>query len=209
MFRAALHQVYLPRIQRGSESFAANVLGARGTLLSVLVHFFEQANWDSPVTQGSGRQSLTPEDQVYILTQSALYLSMTRGMQSSEAQVCYERAAELCRSLKRPLLLYSTLIGQWRHSLIIDKLSTTMQLAKRIQAFAREQNDPRLTAGSCNALAATFFFRGRFKSAQRYALLCVRIWRTGLIKSRVEEVDMPPVSCLCYAGLTKWHFGET
>ena len=45
LFREALHEVYIPRIQRGNASFAANVLGAKGTLLSVLAHFFEQGRW--------------------------------------------------------------------------------------------------------------------------------------------------------------------
>ena len=34
LFREALHEVYLPRIQRGDASFVANVLGARGAVLS-------------------------------------------------------------------------------------------------------------------------------------------------------------------------------
>lgn len=32
LFREVLHEVYIPRIQRGDSSFAANVLGARGAL---------------------------------------------------------------------------------------------------------------------------------------------------------------------------------
>ena len=32
-FREALHDVYIPRIQRGNTFFAASVLGARGALL--------------------------------------------------------------------------------------------------------------------------------------------------------------------------------
>jgi hypothetical protein len=40
LFREALHEVYIPRIQRGHDSYAANVLGARRPLLSVLIHFF-------------------------------------------------------------------------------------------------------------------------------------------------------------------------
>src|SRR5262249_35856503 len=32
LFREALHEVYVPRIQRGDSSFAANFLGARGAL---------------------------------------------------------------------------------------------------------------------------------------------------------------------------------
>jgi hypothetical protein len=41
LFHETLHEVYIPRIQRGDASFAANVLGARGPLLTVLAHFFD------------------------------------------------------------------------------------------------------------------------------------------------------------------------
>jgi hypothetical protein len=51
LFREALNEVYLPRIQRGNAYFAANLLGARGALLSVLVHFFEQKA-SGPVGRG-------------------------------------------------------------------------------------------------------------------------------------------------------------
>jgi len=40
LLHEALHEVYISRIQRGNASFAAKVLGARGSLLSVLAHFF-------------------------------------------------------------------------------------------------------------------------------------------------------------------------
>src|SRR4029077_18906115 len=49
LFREALNEVYIPRIQRGNACFAANNLGARGALLSVLVRFFEHGSWGSPV----------------------------------------------------------------------------------------------------------------------------------------------------------------
>ena len=52
LFREALHEVYIPRIQRGNASFAAKVLGARGALLSVLSHFFEHGRWDCPCRNG-------------------------------------------------------------------------------------------------------------------------------------------------------------
>jgi hypothetical protein len=45
LFRESLHEVYIPRIQRGNACFAAKVLGARGPLLSALVHFFEDGRW--------------------------------------------------------------------------------------------------------------------------------------------------------------------
>src|SRR6516162_8746510 len=78
-FREVLHEVYIPRIQRGDISFAANVLGARGALLSVLAHFFQQGRWGSPVETGLEGQTLTAEDQLFILMQAGLYLTATRG----------------------------------------------------------------------------------------------------------------------------------
>src|SRR5271167_4955811 len=58
LFHEALHEVYIPRIQRGNASFAAKVLGARGTLLSVLIHFFVGGRWGSTAEIGAEGQSL-------------------------------------------------------------------------------------------------------------------------------------------------------
>src|SRR6202011_4191873 len=74
LFREALHEVYIPRIQRRDAHFAARVLGARGALLSVLVHFFEHGRWGSLVETSVDEQSLTAEDQLFILMQAGLYL---------------------------------------------------------------------------------------------------------------------------------------
>ena len=82
LFREALHEVYIPRIQRGNASFAANVLGARGPLLSVLVHFFEHGRWGSLVETAVEGQSLTAEDQLFILMQAGLYLTAMREASS-------------------------------------------------------------------------------------------------------------------------------
>ncbi|MGA7882635.1 MAG: hypothetical protein WCD63_17360 [Terrimicrobiaceae bacterium] len=111
LFHEALQEVYIPRIQRGNASFAAKVLGVRGALLSVLAHFFEDGRWGSPVQGGVEGQSLTAEDQLFILIQAALNLTAMREA-APEAKICYERAESLCHSLNRPLLLYVALIGQ-------------------------------------------------------------------------------------------------
>jgi hypothetical protein len=208
LYRDALNEVYIPRIQRGSAYFAANVLGARGTLLSVLVHFFEDGRWGSPVETGVEGQRLTPEDQLFILMQAALYLTTTRGLGASEARICYERAASMCHSLDRPLVLYAALMGQWRSSLITDKLAATMQVAQRVYALAQGRNDPALMLGSYRALAGTFFFVGNFEVAGQYARRGVELWRSGVAPSPIEEVDLPVVSCLCFEALCKQHLGE-
>ena len=162
LFREALHDVYIPRIQRGDAGFAANVLGVRGTLLSVLVHFFENGRWRSSIQTGVEGQSLTAEDHLFILMQAAAYLTVTRGVGAPEARICYERAESLCHSLNRPLLLYVALMGLWRCSLVADKLSATMPLAKRVYSLAQEQNDSSLMIGACVAVGTTHYLFGRF-----------------------------------------------
>jgi predicted ATPase len=210
LFREALHEVYIPRIQRGNASFAANVLGARGALLSVLVHFFERGCWDLPLQAGAEAQNLTVEDQLLVLLQAALYLTATRGLGSPEALMCYERAEALCHSHNRPLLLYSALIGQWHFSLVTDKLTATMQIAKRIYALAHKQNDPALMTGANRVFACTSYFLGDFEAVRRYATQGLRLWRSERIRSAVQEVevDPPAIACLIDKALSEWHFGK-
>ena len=208
LFREALHEVYIPRIQRGNAFFAANVLGARGALLSVLVHFFEHGRWGSPVETGVEGQSLTAEDQLFILMQAGLYLTATRGLAAPEARICYERAESLCHSLNRPLLLYVALMGQWRYSLMTDKLTATMQIAKRVYSLAQEQNDSALMIGAYRALAArsTIWAISRPRDNTR----CV-VFRSGAREAyslRSKRSIAPAVACLCYEALSEWHFGE-
>ena len=159
LFRQALREVYIPRIQRGKASFAANTLGARGALLSALVHFFEEGRWGSLVESGVEGQSLTAEDQLFLLMQAALNLTATRGMAAPEARNCYERAEFLCHSLHRPQLLYLTLMGQWRYSFMTDKLSAALQIARRTYSLAQEHNDGALMIGGYCALANTLTIR--------------------------------------------------
>jgi serine/threonine protein kinase/tetratricopeptide (TPR) repeat protein len=206
-YRDALHEVYIPRIQRGNACFAANVLGARSALLSVLIHFFEGERWVSPVHKGIGGQSLTAEDQLFILMQAALYLTATRES-APEIRTCYERAEALCRSMNRPGLLYRILMGQGRYSRISDKLSATLQIDKRVHALAQEQNEPALMIGACTALAATLYYLGDFAAARQYAVRGVQLWRAEGEPTAFEEVDSQPLACLAHKALIGWHFGE-
>jgi tRNA A-37 threonylcarbamoyl transferase component Bud32/tetratricopeptide (TPR) repeat protein len=208
LFREALHEVYLPRIQRGNTYFAANILGARSPLLSVLVHFFEHGRWGSPVETAVEGQSLTAEDQLFILMQAAPYLTATRGLGAPEARICCERAESLCHSLGRPLLLYVALIGQWRYTLMTGKLSAAMQIAERVYSLAQEQDDPALMIGADNALAGTQYYSGDFESAGQHAQHGLQIWRSGSIQSSAEDLYTPAVGCLGYWALSAWHLGD-
>jgi predicted ATPase len=223
LFHEALQEVYILRIQRKNAFFASNILGARGALLSVLIHFFKQARWGSPVEQGVEGQNLTAEDQLFILMQAGLYLAATRGG-AQEARICYERAESLSHSLNRPLLLYSAMMGQWRYSHATEKLTAAIEIAHRVYSLAQEQNDSALLIGAYNALAGTLYFMGDFESALEYSIRGGRIWRSESVRSHklatkllpvstdavdgVQEVGASVVSVLCYEAQAKWHLGE-
>jgi adenylate cyclase len=115
----------------------------------------------------------------------------------------------LCRSLDRPALLYSTLKGQYLYSLMTDRLTATLQIAKRIQSLAQEQNDSALMAGAYSSLSSIRYFLGDFDAARQSAVVGLQLWRSGGAQNQIEEVLAPAVICLCYRGLCEWHFGET
>jgi hypothetical protein len=89
-----------------------------------------------------------------------------------------------------------------------DKLSATMQLAKRVYSLAQEQNDPALMIGAYRALAFTLYFLGDFETALQCAMRGVEIWRSGVVQSTVEEINAPAVSCLMFEALSEWHIAE-
>jgi hypothetical protein len=209
LFREALHEVYMPRIQRGDAHFAANVLGATRPLLSVLAQFFEHGRWGSLIETAIEGQSLVAEDQLFILMQAGLYLTATRGFAAPETRICYERAEPLCHSVNRPRLLFMQLLGQCRYALMTDKLSAAMQIAERVHALAQEQNDAPLMLAAYQVFAAIFYFLGEFDSSRKYAMRGLQIWRSGSVQSPVaEEIQAPVVNCLCYEAMSDWHFGE-
>jgi predicted ATPase len=208
LFREALHEVYIPRIQRGDSSFAATVLGARGALLLVLARFFEHGRWGSPVLTAVEEQRLEREDQLFILMQAGSYLTATRGHASLEARICYECAEALCRSLRRPLLLCVALIGQWRYSLHTDKLTATMQIAERVYSLAQEENNAALMIEAYRALAVTHQYLGHFGAVREYTMRAVQIWRSGNVQCHMEDPNPPVVVCLCYLAESEWYLGE-
>src|SRR5262249_49372083 len=114
----------------------------------------------------------------------------------------------LSHSLNCPGLLHSALFGQWRYSLVTDKLTATMQIAKRVYSLAQEQNDPALLIGAYLALAATLYFLGDFEAARQHAMRGLQIWRSEGVQSPVEEIASPAVFFLCYGAVSEWHLGE-
>jgi hypothetical protein len=208
LFREALHEVYIARIQRGNACFAANVLGATGPLLSALVHFFEDGRWGSLVETAIEGQSLSAEDKLFLLLQAGLYLTATRGMGAPEARICFECAEPLCHSLNQPRLLSLVLGAQFRYTLMTDKLSAAMQIVELLYSRVQEQNDAGLILGACSGFAVTFYFLGEFESARQYARHGVQLWRSGRVQSYTTEYLTTVAPCLTQWAVCEWHFGE-
>jgi len=208
LYHKALNEVYIPRIQRGDACFAAKVLGATGPLLNVLVHFFDDGRWGSLVETAIEGESLAPEDQLFILMQAGLYLATTRSAGAPEARICYERAEPLCHSLNDDRLLCIALRSQFRYTLMTDKTSAAMQIAKRVYSLAQEQNDVALMLGAYSALSGTLLYLGDFESGRQYANSGVQIWRSGNVQSYVEDFHTPAVGCLIFQAVSEWHLGE-
>jgi hypothetical protein len=208
LFREALREVYIPRIQRGDSCFTANVLGARSALLSVLTHFFEPGRLGSLVETDVEGQSLTAEDKLFVLMQTGLYLTATRGMAAPEIRICYERAESLCHFLDRPLLLYVALLGQWRYSVSTDTLTVAMEFAERVYSLTQKQKNPALIIGGYLALVVTRYFLGEFESGRQYTTRALQILRSTGVQTPAEEVDTPAISILSFEPLFQWHLGE-
>jgi hypothetical protein len=92
-------------------------------------------------------------------------------------------------------------MGQWRYSIVTDKVAAAMPLAKRLYSLAQEQNDSTLMIGACVATAGTTHNLGDFETARQYTTRALQIWRSGGVRSPFQEVDAQPVACLSLQAL--------
>lgn len=205
--RDALHEIYLSRIMRGEQSYAARKLGAHGALLSILASFVQQGEWSRPVAPNPPEiQGLEPSDQLIVLSQAGLYLTATKGFAADAVMDCYGKVQELCKELGKTSLLYSVLISQWRYSLVANNLTTTLELAKDLYALAKSQDDSALLLGAYRSLTTTVYFRGTFGLVREYAKEAIDLWDPKTASS-VEEYYAPIVTCLAIDGLAQWQLG--
>ena len=92
--------------------------------------------------------------------------------------------------------------------LLTDKLTATMQIAKRICSLAQEQNDPALMIGAYHTLAARSTIWAILQAARKYAMRGIQIWRSGGSAVSGGRRRNAAVGCLCYEALSEWHLGE-
>ena len=106
-------------------------------------------------------------------------------------------------------MLYVALTGQWRHYFLLLNLRQAMQMAIRVQSLAQQQPyDAALLMKAYMALAVTHYYLGNFTHAREEATSGVRLWRSGVEKSEVEELDEPIIGCLCHKAFCAWHAGQ-
>jgi tetratricopeptide (TPR) repeat protein len=201
--RDALHDVYLPRIMRGDEAYAARRLGAYGALLSALASFCHEGDWARPVDPAPEVQGLEPADQLAVLNQAELFLTVQKGYISDEKRACYDKVRQLASRLDRPLHLYNSLTAQHQEWLVSREMGGALRLADELLALARQHGTPALQVGALRARSVTLLFMGRLAEAQAEAREGVRIWdETG--SARPAERVM---SCRMVDALVLWHQG--
>src|SRR6201987_1099198 len=151
LFREALREVYIPRIQRGDSCFAANVLGAKSALLSILTHFFEPGRLGSLVETDVQGQSLTAEDQLFVLMQAAQYLTATRGLAAPETRICYERAESLRdainagRAMRKTIRVFVSSTGDvQKERILADRVIRSVAAEFNLPVSASKSNFQRL-----------------------------------------------------------------
>jgi hypothetical protein len=100
------------------------------------------------------------------------------------------RAEALCHSLNRPLLLYVALLGQWYYSLLTDKLSATMRVAKQLYSLATGRNDSAQNDSSLPRFGRDHHFLGDSHSARKFAMSGIKIWRSGRVQSHKQDLGL-------------------
>ena len=129
-------------------------------------------------------------DLEHLSSQAGAQLLRALGAKGVEAElrIFYERAESLCHSLNRPLVLFFILRGLWFSYLVTEKLTVTMQIAKRVYSLAQDQNNSALMVAAYRHLACTLYCLGDFETARQYATSGVQIWRSGGVQSPVEAI---------------------
>src|SRR5262249_28140100 len=138
-YRDALRDVYLGRLMRGDEYYAAYQLGALGPLLSALARFFEpgeqfgRCDWGRPITAGAAEgQELTKEDHLRLLRQAVVCFQAAKSYAAPEVKRACTRWLELCQEMKniRDEERFAALRGKWVFCLVEGDLKTAEHVAR-------------------------------------------------------------------------------
>ena len=211
LHQAALHDVYLPRIMRGEQYFAANELGALSSLVSVLSHFFPPDDWSKPVVLDAAQASGLPDkDRLTVLSHAGTYLTAVRGYASEEVRQVYVHAKtrELAAHVGTTTQLIDVLYGTWRYYFVLGDLDEALRLSISMQETAKNM-DFVSDMMSQRALCTTHYFRGEFQAALDAARQGSEVFqRSAEERGRGVLVGELAMAFRSYEALVFWHLGE-
>lgn len=196
-----LDDIYIPRIMRGKHRYAAEKLGAIGGILSVLNYFFDQGNWAHPTKQ------LNKKSQLYVLTESARYLTEVEGYASPEAEQCYTKGLEICPN-KNIVSRVELLLGLTRCFRVRGKLIQSGEMANQLLSLSRGK--PNLASAARRAIATNYFYMGEFDKCISHAKKgIIKYARSGdALENAHLDINEPSISCSGYLGLCLWFQGK-
>jgi hypothetical protein len=205
LYSEVLREIYVPRISRGEESYAATVLGASNALLSVLTYFFDNGDWGKPV------DGLKDRDKLYVLMESGKYLTQTRGYAAAEVGQCYGRANEFEPMLASDGEQLEILLGLCRYSRVRGELNKSGSIASTILYLCQKIDHVDLYPLAYRALASNAYYMGDFEKANKYSLegLSHRVTRAQATHNAILDINDPSISCLGYRALSLWFLGDS
>jgi hypothetical protein len=204
--RDALHDVYLARIMRGDEFYAAYQLGAVGPLLSVLVHFFTGGDWGKPVEPAPpARQGLDRAEQWRVLIQAGIHLSAAKSFAAKEAGVAFARAAQLSSGDAE---LFTALRGLWVNRLVLAALQEARSLARRLHVLAQGLGESRFRLEAETAMGVTCHYTGQARKAGNHLREATSIYKFNRHHACTRTSGMDPgVIAWSYLTVTRWRLG--
>lgn len=202
-YKEALHEVYFPRIMRGDKFYASIKLGALGTLLYILSHFFEHGNW---ITLYDG---IDESDGFLIYREVGQYLTSTRGYADPDVGKCYTIARKLCDKLNHQEYTFEVLLGQIKYYRMHGQLDISGKVAHEMLDLCDEKN-VKYKVFAYRAVATNFYYTGDFARSKYYAELGVVQYDNPdeALRNAQFDVNEPSISCLGYVGLNSWFLGE-
>jgi hypothetical protein len=212
--REAFLKVYLPRIMRGSDIFAARKLNALTSLIATLTSFFENGDWAGKVVSDEqGAPALNPPEVLTILMHAGPALAATRGWAAPELHAVYHHARQLSAELKVAPLLVQALKGLWIHHLTRGELQIAKELASEMSAVRdaadRGQRTAAVELEVDEALGDTAFWLGNFREAVVHLARGAGLYgkNSGSTQELLHGRD-PGIMCLCYQSIAGWILGD-
>jgi hypothetical protein len=201
-YREAFHDVYLSRIMRGDENFAATALGAMSVLVYALSFFFEEGQWSQPST------ALSEQDRLLVQTQAAGFLTATRGYAAPEVGECYEAAHELATNLEDHERLLEALLGLCRFTRMQSNLHASIDWALSLKDLLAVRGEAALMPLAERAQASTLFYLGKFDEVEAHSR-AGDSWvdRDVAMANAFRDANEPVISCRGYLACAFWFRG--